>query len=410
MLGLVALAACQTESTTEPTTVPTPSTGTGGRGLTVAQYMAVALDSIQGLSVNPAVATSPAFRQRYVQRAAAATSYRALYPIIDAALDELDPHSSISPPENLPGSTDAPADQPSARVQGRMIGSKVGYVWVPGFTGKSQEGRVDSTHQVLRGLDANNPCGWVVDLRRNSGGFFLALMASVGPLYDIDEGNVGGQRYTGAFYPPNYQVVWAYRRRANGTDAFVVRDTRDSGQFVVQNPFRPKRIGLPVAVLHAAETDASGRFYTITASAGESITLAFRGGPPSRSFGAPTYGVASGRYPFLMPDTARIDVTDSYMFDRRGGTPGNDPIRPDVAIPNPAVPNFAANDAVVDAAVAWLNTQPSCSGTLADRGPSAQRTPTVGATVEPTGTSPGRRLPARETVYRLPNVAFGLSS
>ena len=409
VLGLMAagVAACSSDPTAPPLTTRPPTTGTGpgtNGSLTVARYFAAAFDTIQGVSINQEVASTAAFRQKYAQQAASATTYKQLYPIIRAALRELDPHSSLSEPTNLPGSTDAPTDRPDLRVQGKMITPQVGYVWVPGFVGRSQQGRVDSTHQVLRELDANSPCGWIVDLRANSGGFMFALMASVGPLYTTGDGPVGGQRYAG-----NYVVNWHYRQRANGTDAFLFRDARDSAQLVIQNPWRPRRQGLPVAVLHAAARNAAGQLTSITASAGESITLAFKGGPPSRSFGAPTYGVASGRRYFSMPDSARIDVTDSYMFARTGYTPGNDPIPPDVAVTSPTPLTIGATDAVVTAALEWLQAQSACTGALADLAPSdSPRLNVAPARIAPSMPEPGsvRRLPTPRAVYTLPDPGY----
>ena len=404
VLGLTAAAAagCSSDPTSPVTEPPTTTAPNPGGRLTVTQYMTAALDTIQSFSINEAVAQTAAFRQKYLQQASTAKTYRELYPIIRRALAELDPHSSLSVPENLPGSTDAPVDRPDLRVQGRMAAPRVAYLWVPGYVGRNQQGRVDSTHTMMKQLDANDPCGWVVDLRRNNGGFFLALMASVGPLYAVDNGAVGGQRYAG-----NYQITWNYRRRDDGTDAFVIRGpSGDSGQLVVRNPYRPRRVGLPVAVLHSTSTNAGGQFVSITASAGESISLAFRGGPPTRSFGGPTYGVASGRYPMFMIDSARIDITDSYMFDRRGGTPGNDPIRPDVVVENSAVPTYTASDAVVNAAVGWVQSQSSCTAAAADPlpAPRAQRAPTV----SPSAPVPGVRhqLPTRDAVFTLPDPGF----
>jgi hypothetical protein len=400
------LAACGSDPT-GPTDTSRPVTSTPtaspGRTLTAAQYLGAALDTIQGISINQAVSTTAAFRAKYVQQGASATTYRQTYPVIQRALQELDPHSSISTPENLPGSTDAPVDRPELRVQGRMATSRLAYVWVPEFVGRSQQGRVDSTHQMLRQLDANQPCGWIVDLRGNRGGYFFALMASVGPLYTTGDGRVGGQRYWDGF-----QSDWFYRQRANGTDAFVVRAGSDSGVMNVQNPWRPRRQGLPVAVLHGFTRNGAGQLTSITASAGESITLALRGGPPSRSFGAPTYGVASGRYPSFMIDSARIDITHSYMYDRSGFTPGDNPIAPDVTVPFAARATYDVNDEVVNAAVAWLQTQAACTGAAPDRSvtPRANVVPRFEATRDlPDG---GRRLPNPRSVYDLPDVTLRL--
>ena len=358
--------------------------------LTPRGYVAIALDSMQHYSVNAARIDWSAFRARYLERAAAVGTLRQTYPIIDAALAELDPHSSISPPDRLPGSSDAPADRPDQRVRGCMVTPRLAYLWIPGFIGRNQTGRVDTTHTIMRQLDANRLCGWIVDVRHNNGGFFFALMASVAPLYATDNGTVLGLRYNDG----DERYFWQYE--AGGSAIFATRlaDGRLAGARY-ENVFRPSRPGLPVAVLigRSAVRIPDGRTaQSITASAGESITLAFRGGPPSRTFGLPTIGVASGRYPFFMPDTARIDITDSYMFARDGFTPGDDPIRPDQEIPNGIARSITgdATDPTVAAAISWLQSRPECaSGGTFNRLPGA-------ADVVPTA-------PRVELVPALPN-------
>jgi hypothetical protein len=299
VLSLVGSAACSGGSES-----PTAPTAPSGMSAVASAYLDSALALMRSYSFRAERVTA-AFRQRARDRAANAQTTRETYPAINAALGELDPHSSLYTPENRPGTTDAPADRPDLRVQARTVAPRIAYLWVPGFLGTNQAGRIDSTHAALRELDAGDPCGWIVDLRANSGGFFFALMASVGPLYATGDPFVGGQQFT-----ENYRWHWYYRQRG-AVDVFGVRDPGDSVEMPIQNPWRPRRPGLPVAVLHSTDQNAQGQYTSITASAGESITLAFRGGPPTRSFGLPTYGVASGRVPFIMPDSARMDITDS---------------------------------------------------------------------------------------------------
>jgi len=332
--------------------------------LTPRGYVSIAVDSMRGRSVNTARVNWTDFRSRYLARAAAVPTLRDSYSIISAALRELDPHSSISPPNQLPGSTDAPTDRPDQRVNGRMITPRLGYVWIPGFIGRSQSGRVDTTHTLLRELDANRPCGWIVDLRHNSGGFVFALMASVGPLWNTDNGFAGGLQYSGT-----YRELWYYRDRGNN-GVFGLSNLRDSAELVVPNPFRPTRRGLPVAVLIGSSqvTLPDGRVArSVTASAAEAITLAFRGGPPSRVFGLPSIGVASGRDFFFMPDTARVDITDSYMFARDGFTPGDRPIAPDQEVAGGIARTITGDpaDPTVAAAITWLQARNECTGSTA---------------------------------------------
>ncbi|MCA2994702.1 S41 family peptidase [Gemmatimonas sp.] len=329
--------------------------------LTPRGYVAIAVDSMRGRSVNTARVNWTDFRSRYLARAATVPTLRDTYTIITSALRELDPHSSISPPNQLPGSSDAPTDRPDQRVNGRMITPRLGYVWIPGFIGRSQAGRVDTTHTLLRELDANRPCGWIVDLRHNSGGFVFALMASVGPLWNTDNGFAGGLQYSGT-----YREFWYYRDRGNN-GVFGLSNLRDSAELVVPNPFRPTRRGLPVAVLIGSSqvTLPDGRVArSVTASAAEAITLAFRGGPPSRVFGLPSIGVASGRDFFFMPDSARVDITDSYMFARDGFTPGDRPIAPDQEVAGGIARTITGDpaDPTVAAAITWLQARNECTG------------------------------------------------
>ena len=76
-----------------------------------------------------------------------------------------------------------------------------------------------------------------------------------------------------------------------------------------------------------------------------------------------------------MPDSARVDVTDSYMFARDRFTPGDDPIRPDQEIPNgiARVITGDASDPTVAAAITWLQGRPECVS-----GGAAARLPAVG--------------------------------
>lgn len=373
-----------------------------GGTVTIARYLDIAFDSIQTHSINQSKNWT-VFRARWEKAGYKARTYRETYPYIDSALAELDPHSSISTPDNLPGSTDAPVDRPDLRVSGRLIAPRIGYLWVPGFIGRSQVARVDSTHDIIRTLDQGQPCGWIVDVRANNGGFFYALLASVGPLYQTGNAaldvTAGGLRYN------NGELRWFYR-----DNRFGVTDGRAFDYFSGTRPYTPQRLGLPVAVLQGqSRITLNGRIYgSITASAGEAIALSFRGGPPSRSFGQPTYGVASGREPIFMPDNARIDITDSYMFARNGFEPRDAPIQPEQPVTGFATSYTGdENDPVVQAAVAWLNAQPACTGTAgggtaADLAPRAASLPPL----VPPAAGEERGLPGRRAVFQQPAAAL----
>ncbi len=81
------------------------------------------------------------------------------------------------------------------------------------------------------------------------------------------------------------------------------------------------------------------------ASAGESIAVAFRGRPNTRSFGTATCGLSTAIATFLLSNGARINVAVSVLADRTmrryGGV-----IEPDELVMDPAQ--------VVPRAIAWL--------------------------------------------------------
>lgn len=57
-----------------------------------------------------------------------------------------------------------------------------------------------------------------------------------------------------------------------------------------------------------------------TASAGEAVTIAFRGRPHTRSFGTPTNGVPTANAVFTLSDGALLTVTNALEADRTGRT------------------------------------------------------------------------------------------
>ena len=81
--------------------------------------------------------------------------------------------------------------------------------------------------------------------------------------------------------------------------------------------------------------------------------------PAGRTFGEATYGVASANAGFPLPDGANLVITVAMMTDRNGRI-YPDGFKPDTPIP--AGPGLAADtdDAVVEAAKAWLAAQDPC--------------------------------------------------
>jgi carboxyl-terminal processing protease len=222
----------------------------------------------------------------------------------------------------------------------RALDTRLGYIDLPGATGKTE----DETRFVSAGTagvaaveQQISPCGWVVDLRRNSGGFPFSMMSPLEPF--MPEQVVGGfiygdekrenLRYSGGKFLADNRVMWD-----NSGAATRLRDPN-----------------VPVAVLTSNQTG----------SAGEIATIAFIGRPSSRSFGTPTVGVTSANVGITLPDGSFIMVTHSYDLDRAGNV-YDGPLKPDEVIAIDWGTFGTAEDPVLNQAKAWLGSQPACAG------------------------------------------------
>jgi hypothetical protein len=91
---------------------------------------------------------------------------------------------------------------------------------------------------------------------------------------------------------------------------------------------------------------------------GEAITVAFRGRPNTRRFGANTFGVPTANAGHRLSDGAYLWLMSAPDVDR-SGIQYIDPIPPDEVVDTPNPP--ATDDAVVDAAKKWLGSRKECT-------------------------------------------------
>lgn len=178
--------------------------------------------------------------------------------------------------------------------------------------------------------DDGNRCGWVVDLRSNTGGNMRPMLLGMGPLL----GDAKGADPVGMFLLADKRQPWAYREGAVWLDGTAVVGSRNT-HYALRNP------GAPVAVL----------FGPRTASSGEASVLAFRGRAASRSFGQPSAGYSTANATPRLPDGSLLLLTGSVMADRNGVGDGNR-LQPDVTV-------GAGQDAAA-LAREWLLAQPAC--------------------------------------------------
>jgi carboxyl-terminal processing protease len=229
-----------------------------------------------------------------------------------------------------------PSTPANAPPTGALLDGDIGYVALPGHngTGLVGDGRdyAGVVQELLAELDGAGACGWVVDLRLNSGGNAGPMLAGIAPLLGV--GAVGGFDRNGTLNEWRYQPA---------TGAFQVGGFT-MGRSPTTHSVRDQEA--PVAVLTGPAT----------ISAGEFVVIAFRGRAATRSFGAPTGGLSTWLDGTRLSDGAVMIVSNGATADRTGER-HDGPIEPDVLVDAGA----ATNDATLAAALEWLRERQPCA-------------------------------------------------
>ncbi|WP_082384951.1 S41 family peptidase [Brevundimonas sp. AAP58] len=231
-------------------------------------------------------------------------------------------------------------------VSGRDLplgtGSVARTVVVPAFGGSDADNSF--AQSITDALGDGGACGFVVDLRGNSGGNMFPMTAGLWPLL--------GEGYS---YPA-----------IAGPGLEDARIAFESGQMVGY-----ASAGASAAILGALPTWTPGTNISQlpmavlidqgVASSGEGTAIALRGREGTRYFGEPTYGVASANDILTLSDGIQMAVTAAYLRDSQGriypdGIPPDEPVSTGQGDPRDP------DDAVLEAAKAWLAQQPSCRG------------------------------------------------
>lgn len=269
--------------------------------------------------------TEPRLRAMVRAGAPAADAYPAIRALIDALGDG---HSVLMPAPKPPmhgGSSRADSSAPAAALPTLVLvlSGEIGFVAMPGFTSADpavQQAFVAGIGNAIAEAATQTRCGWVVDLRADTGGNMWPMLAAVRPL--LGEG-----------------VLGTLQRRDGSLQSWV------APRAPAWAPQWPDLQQLPVAVLQGPRTS----------SAGEAVAVAFRGRAATRSFGLPSDGRVSANLPTRLPDGSRLAIATGYYRDRNGQL-YLQALQPDqrVAIAPGAV------DTTVSQAQAWLATQGRC--------------------------------------------------
>jgi len=301
------------------------------------RYLDAALAIMRENALNRATIDWPSLRATALGYARGASTAADVHLAVRFAVRELkDRHSYLQSPRVSLALRDAPVANartgvPLVAAEGRAIRAGIAYLSVPAFAGGTPAHQVEfaeSLKNIIQAHDAAATCGWVVDLRQNSGGNLWPMVAGLGPL-------LGDGELAASVYPDGRRVgVW-YRDGQAGFGEYV--------QLRVLVPYRPVA-ERPVAVLLGPGT----------ASSAEVLAVAFRGRPETRSFGAATRGVSAGNRTFALADGASLLLTVAATSDRDGQVFAG-PVPPDET-----VGRVGTDDPVLSAAVDWLAARDSC--------------------------------------------------
>ncbi|MFB7600462.1 S41 family peptidase [Streptomyces sp. NPDC056160] len=298
-------------------------------------YVSKALDIMEEHSLRRHQIDWADLRSRTFSQARGARKPADTYRAIESALTALgDRHSTFWDPEQAEqtlGATAAPFEPP----QGRSLKNGVGYLALTAVDGsrKTYDAYVRQGRDAVAEAGGAEACGWVVDLRQETGGGMWPVLAVAGPI--LGDGTVGM-----SVDAEGRKFVWSIRNGAPYLD----------GKTQGWSASRPLGTGRPpVAVLTGNQTS----------SAGEAVAVAFRGRPDTRSFGEPTRGLPTGNVTNRLSDGAVLILTEAKDADRTGRA-YDAPIAPDEEVVKDPRPVARHRDAVLDAARSWLLEQAAC--------------------------------------------------
>ncbi|MFE6718370.1 S41 family peptidase [Streptomyces albidoflavus] len=317
--ALLSLAACTaTDRAAEPGSPMAPEART---------YLLSALDTMERHALVRDEVDWPKLRRDALGRAEGASGPADTYEAVEQALRDLgDGHSTFLTPEEAARTEDeTPDDQ--VLPQAQRLPAGLGHLTLPPIRSDTAAGPyLRTARAAVREVDRAGACGWVVDLRTNTGGDMWTPLASAGPL--LGDGEVG------AFV------------EADGTRTPWTIESGTPRQYADRwGPGEPlARPMPPVAVLTGPRT----------ASAGEAVAIAFRGRPDTRSFGEPTFGVPTANAPYPLSDGALVVLTTAREADRTGRVL-HGPLPPDVE-----VEWVRGSDRVLAAAADWLAAHDRC--------------------------------------------------
>jgi carboxyl-terminal processing protease len=291
-------------------------------------YLDAAIAAMRDHSMNRASVDWDEVEDLAFRIASGAQTEAATYRAISESLG--DDHSVFLSPTEAGSFSGAPAEFVTPEIGVRT--GRLGYVMVGRYLGDIGDQADAYANDVASQISQTNDdvCGWILDLRTNTGGNMWPMLGGLAPLLDL--GPVGG--FT---YPDGTVELWENDGSALLWDDVVMADN-------LAQPGSPRRVK-PIAVLISAHT----------ASSGEAVAVAFHGQDGVLFFGQPTRGLTTSNEPIELSDGAIIVLTMSNFTDRHANQYGQDiSVEPDEATPTHEESERSAID--------WLLLHPNCAG------------------------------------------------
>ena len=244
-------------------------------------------------------------------------------------------HTFLMPPPSQAQIDAAAKAGPSGVVAGTempssaLLDGRVGVVRLPALDTFAPGGpeRARTYPAMLRAaleqLDKAPLCGWIVDLRNNSGGNMWPMLVGLDPL-------LGASPF--GFFVAKDGAAKPWIRMPSGIGAVSAQNAPPAAP-----AFALTHAAAPLAVLIGPRTSSSG----------EMTAIALIGRTDVRTFGGNSSGFLSGNLVLPLPDGAHIAVTGVLVRDRTGKD-YTETIHPDV----PSDP-----DAAEPTAKAWIEQQ-----------------------------------------------------
>jgi hypothetical protein len=248
-----------------------------------------------------------------------------------------DNHSFLMPDINprAGGGTPFTGGFPSGEMRGDL-----GYIEIPsGALPGDMVPYIETGIDVVAEL-APQSCGWIVDLRGNTGGSVPIMVHPLLPFFP--DGRLFG------FEDASGEESWVLREgdrmvMDEGNGAFQFGPPAETPLPELANP------DAPIAVLIGADTISAGEYTLLTLS----------GRDNTRSFGQSTGGYTTGNAVFPMLDGTALALAGAAALDVDGNV-YTGAIKPDEPIFSQARGGAQGQDDTILAAEKWLLEQPAC--------------------------------------------------